>query len=66
MRSKNGVYLGSMKPLRPCKPSSGYMLRKWANQHGRGVKWLFTSSSLHGRINRRAGLAVYDPTQEQR
>lgn len=58
MRNKNGVYLGSLKPLQQCKPDNGYMLRKWVNQHGKGVIGLFNSSSLHARINRRIGLST--------
>lgn len=43
-------------PLQKCEVNSGYMLTKWANQHGSGVKARFISSSLHDRINRRVGL----------
>ena len=57
MRNSNGVYLGSLKPLMICKPNNGYMLRRWSNQHGKGVIGLFNSSSLHARINRRVGLS---------
>jgi hypothetical protein len=46
------------KTLQPCKPSTGYTIKRWSNQYGKGCRAVYTSSSLHARINRRAGLSV--------
>jgi len=46
------------KPLQPCNPSTGYAIKRWYNQYGKGCIAVYTSSSLHARINRRVGLSV--------